>query len=319
MMDPRTLQLDPDQPRENLDSEHVTSIATKIQHEGFDERKFITVRKTKGGIYIVQDGNHRLVASVEAGVKEIPVFLIEEDSDLTVEEEAVLRLDQCADNMGRPMKPMEIINTCESAIESGVPLDEIAGKMGKSVQSIQRDRILAKAPGKLKEELTEGTLSKQVVVHLTEIAINRENAGEKFNVTKAVKKAKSGGKNMKTQIAAIDKYIAEVILSDKGRSKSMFDKDQTSTEKTEKLHDKGWITDHNDKDFTVKNAGSLWKALGNGLTRYLEGPLGNGHAGSITKIPGMTAFEVRHMAKEVKRLYEKLDPIATEMEAVVNA
>jgi len=319
MIDPRTLRLDEDQPRESLDKEQLEDLVRKMTNEGFNEKKFVEADEFETGEIIVRHGNHRATASVEVGIREIPVLITKVEKPYTVEEDAVLRLEQCADNMGRPMKPMELINTAENAIIAGVPLDEIAGMLGKSAQSIQRDRILAKAPGKLKEELTEGTLSKQVVVHLTEIAINRKNAGEKFNVTKAVKKAKSGGKNVKSQIAAVDKYIAEVILSDKGRSKSMFDKDQTSTEKTEKLHDKGWITDHNDKDFTVKNAGSLWKALGNGLTRYLEGPLGNGHAGSITKIPGMTAFEVRHMAKEVKRLYEKLDPIATEMEAVVNA
>ena len=314
IVDPKSLTLDKDQPRESLDTDHVEDISRKMQHEGFDPRKFLTVRKTVTGIWLVQDGAHRCVGAVDAGLKEIPVFIIEEDSELTEQEIAELRLDQCADNMGRPMKPMEIIRTCETAIQAGVPIEEIAGKMGKTALMIQKDRILAQCPGRLQSALQDGELGKSVVIHIAEAFENKLVK----NAEKCIQKAKSGGKTASSQVKAFDKYVQEVVQSNAARSGNLFAKDGAETEKVLAKKDPQIICIHNSKDFTLNNAESYFKQLTNAAMKYKDSPLGNGHADAIMRVSGKTAFEVETTAKALTAIAKKLMDVS-ETYKVANA
>ena len=327
MVDPRSLNF-VDQARKSFSADHVADIMRKMEARteqgltAFDPKKFVEARLTKSGQLIVLHGEHRSRAAVEMGLSEIPVFIVEEDHELTDLEIAQIHLEQCSDNMGRPMEIMEQVEAAENALAEGIPIETVASSLGKTVQSIQKDRILAVADKKIKDELSNGAISKQVAVHLTEICENRKAAGKRpANVSKLLQKVRLV-KGAAAMIKAADLYMIEVVKSEMARSGNLFAKDTTETEKTENRKDKGFIAIHNGKDFTVKNAESYFKQLMNAAVKYHESPLGNGSAPRIMDVDGKTAFEVRTLSQTLIKISKKLEDVALTYEtkaAVANA
>jgi ParB-like chromosome segregation protein Spo0J len=302
MVDPKILRIDEDQPRENLDQGQINNLVRKMSAEGFDPKKFIEAWEDT---QVVIHGNHRTISAVEAQIPLVPVLFRKREQE-SPEAEAMLRLEQCADNMGKNMKPMELVETAEKAIAAGLPLEDVAGKLGKSVQSIVKDRILFDAPGPIKEELQIGQISKQLAIALAEICKNRLENGKSVNATKLVAKAKAGGKNFDVQVKAANKYITEVNTSNKARDqKSMF-KDQQETEETKKI-DKNFICVDGKKDFTVKNLRSLVNGVQKNTRKYLESPGANGHRTALTRV--MSQFELNALVTDVKKLYDVLNDV----------
>ena len=318
MVDPKALTLDKDQPRESLDKEHIEDITRKMVADGFDETKFVIARKLPDGTLMVLHGAHRTVGSMNAGLKEIPVYIKVEENPLTKKEEAKLRLSQCADNMGKNMKPMELVLTAEESFEAGLDIQEIAASLGKTPQSIQNDRILARAPGRLQQALTDGELRKSVVRHIAEKVLN----GVVTDVEKSIKKAKMGGKKASLQIKTFDAYVQEVITSKAAQTGNMFNKDDAATKdakKTQSKQEKNFVCVHNGRDWTLENTVKMWESLKNMMAKYTKSPNGNGESYALMTAHGAHIMEIKQVLKSMNAIAKKITGDVETYEAKIAA
>lgn len=69
--------------RRFYDQRHVDNIAAKMKESGFDPSKPIQIEQAKDGTKKIADGNHRLRAAQQAGIKDIPMRIVNNNKRTT--------------------------------------------------------------------------------------------------------------------------------------------------------------------------------------------------------------------------------------------
>ena len=143
-----------DQPREYFDQQALQELADSIAQYGLIQP--ITVRKLETGYYQIIAGERRWRASRLAGLKEVPVRVIEADDQRTAELALVENLQR------EDLNPIEEAKGYKTLIEEfGLTQEEAAKSVGRSRPSITNAlRLLSLSPKVLemveKNELSAG-------------------------------------------------------------------------------------------------------------------------------------------------------------------
>lgn len=280
------------QPREELNAEHVESIAISMRKSGFKFDDALTVEPREDGKFTVVKGHHRLAGAESAGIQEIWVFAKEYENALERIADATIS------NLGLAMKPMETVHVASRMLEQGADIETVAGWLGKTVKSIQMDLPLAELPGIVKKKINNGEMSKVVARYIAESVIE-----DGIDPIKATEKAGNAGGNANRQIAAVNVYREQVFQSRNNRLLGQVEAMKKEAEKTPA----NVICQYKDKDFTFKNARKSFDSLVKSVTTYSESPLGNGYSDKL-----FLAKKGCH--KMVPTIVEKLRTIATKLE-----
>ncbi|BBM82736.1 ParB/RepB/Spo0J family partition protein [Candidatus Uabimicrobium amorphum] len=183
---------DPNQPRKEINphSADIKELAQSIKVHGFIN--FITVRSEED-VYIIVAGERRYTAAKIAGLKKIPVMIIDESKAPL--DYALIQLEE---NLQR-----ENLNTFDEAdfyqrlqIEFGLQQKQIVERVGKSKAYISKMMKLAKIEPQVKEQAKEQAVPREVLFELS--SLQKENQTEVWEKIKknptiaAVEKSKAG-------------------------------------------------------------------------------------------------------------------------------
>ena len=154
---PRSLPLqqvepNPLQPRKDFDEEELQALADSITQHGVIQP--LTVRPMNNGFYQIIAGERRWRAARLAGLKEIPVVVMDAD-DQTVMELALIENLQRSD-----LNPMEEAQGYRTLIDQyGFTQDEAAKRVGRSRPAVANALRLLQLPDSIAAYVQSGELS----------------------------------------------------------------------------------------------------------------------------------------------------------------
>ena len=142
----------PDQPRQDFDEEQLQALADSIAVHGVMQP--LAVREVAGGYYQIIAGERRWRAARLAGLKEIPVVIMEADDKTTMELALIENLQR------QDLNPVEEALGYRSLMEEyGLTQEETASRVGKSRPAVANAlRLLSLCPQVL-EMVRSGALS----------------------------------------------------------------------------------------------------------------------------------------------------------------
>jgi len=292
------------QPREKMDDSHVEELVTSMKSQGFKPDEAISVEAQEDGTFKVVKGNHRVTAAMKAGILEIPAFVVAYRDDVD------RNLDALSSNLGLPMKPMEEIALAARCIDAGASVGYVAGKLGKSVKSLQADLPISELPGIVKRKVNDGEISKMVARHIAECFTT-----DGVDPIKATMKALDAGGNANKQIAVVNAYRNEVFQSRNNRLGKLI-KEQ---EKEVEAENKHVICEYNGKPWTLKNTKGIFGKLMNVANDYDSSPNGNGHSKRLLDADKGCDKKMIALSKTLRKIAGKLEGDAVEYQAAVNA
>ena len=140
------------QPRKNFDEEALAQLADSIREHGIIQP--LTVRKLTSGYYQIIAGERRWRAARMAGLKEVPVTVIEADDRKAAELAMIENLQR------EDLNPMEEAAGFQSLIETyHMTQEEAASRVGKSRSAVTNAlRLLSLTPA-VRKLVEEGKLS----------------------------------------------------------------------------------------------------------------------------------------------------------------
>lgn len=156
---------DPNQPRKEINpqSADIKELAQSIKVHGFIN--FITVRQQQE-VYIIVAGERRYTAAKVAGLKKIPVMIIDESKAPL--DYALIQLEE---NLQR-----ENLNTFDEAdfyqrlqSEFGLQQKQIVERVGKSKAYISKMMKLAKIEPQIKQQAKEQSVPREVLFELSSL------------------------------------------------------------------------------------------------------------------------------------------------------
>lgn len=301
--------VDENQPRETLDDAKIEELTISMRHEGFKSHKHIDCLPPVNGKFPAVNGNHRLTAAGKVGITTVPIMIMAFDGD-----KSDLELEQCADNSGLNMKPLEILNTAQRALEAGKSIVHVAKKLGKSAASLRDDLPILGLPPEIKNLFNKGKVPKVVarrlavmVVESAEAEKANKEAGRvimvKKNVMTAWKWANKDNSNAEKMMAGITAYEQEVSQS----AISWFEKhdEENAREMTEQ--EKGVICQHDNRAFTFNDAAKLYDRLEKIVGQFDKSPIGNGHGPALFTAKKNSARQIEMLAKAMVRMGKKIE------------
>ena len=130
----------PDQPRQDFDEEQLQALAESISLHGVMQP--LAVREVSGGYYQIIAGERRWRAARLAGLKEIPVVIMEADDKTTMELALIENLQR------QDLNPVEEALGYRSLMEEyGLTQEETATRVGKSRPAVANAlRLLTLCP-----------------------------------------------------------------------------------------------------------------------------------------------------------------------------
>lgn len=174
----------PYQPREEFDRTALEDLKNSIREKGVIQP--ITVRKVADGFEIIS-GERRVRASIELGLKKIPAFILDVDSDLEMLELALI------ENIQREnLNPVEIALGYRYLVEERhLTQEEVAKKVGKDRATVSNFLRLLRLPAEILEALRKKKISMghaKALLSLSDaqqqIALYRKIVNEKLSVRK---------------------------------------------------------------------------------------------------------------------------------------
>ena len=142
----------PNQPRRRFDEEELQSLADSIAEHGILQP--LAVRAMEGGFYKIIAGERRWRAARLAGLKEVPVVVVEAD-DRTVMELALIENLQRQD-----LNPMEEAEGYRVLTEEyGLTQEQAAARVGKSRPAVANALRLLALPEDVRSLVEKGELS----------------------------------------------------------------------------------------------------------------------------------------------------------------
>ena len=146
------IEPNPLQPRKLFDEEELQTLADSISQHGIIQP--LTVRKGENGFYQIIAGERRWRAARLAGLRNVPVNVIEAD-DKTVLELALIENLQRQD-----LNPMEeSMGYRQLMQEHGLTQEQVAERVGKSRPAVANALRLLSLPSSICQMLTAGQLS----------------------------------------------------------------------------------------------------------------------------------------------------------------
>lgn len=140
------------QPRQDFDEVALQELAESIGEHGLIQP--IAVRPLEGGYYQIIAGERRWRASRLAGLKEVPVNIIE------VDEKEAAQLTLIENLQREDLNPMEEARGYEALIaQYGLSQDEAAKSVGKSRPAVANALRLLKLPKSIVSLIEDGSLS----------------------------------------------------------------------------------------------------------------------------------------------------------------
>jgi len=146
------IEPNPNQPRRAFDEVELQALADSIAEHGVVQP--LAVRATENGYYQIIAGERRWRAARMAGLKEVPVVVLEAD-DRTVMELALIENLQRQD-----LNPMEEAEGYRALIEDyGLTQEQAASRVGKSRPAVANALRLLALPDEVRAMVENGALS----------------------------------------------------------------------------------------------------------------------------------------------------------------
>lgn len=140
------------QPRKRFDEAALDDLADSIREHGILQP--ITVRRLSTGYYQIIAGERRWRAAKRAGLREVPVVIIEAD------DRRVMELGLIENLQREDLDPMEEAEGYQALISQyGMTQDEVARRIGKSRPAVANALRLTTLPEPVREMVCEGKLS----------------------------------------------------------------------------------------------------------------------------------------------------------------
>ncbi len=142
----------PYQPRTDFDDDALGELAASIQQLGIIQP--LTVRALGDGRYELISGERRLRASRRAGLKRVPAYVREADT------EAMLEMAIVENVQREDLNPVEVALGYQRLMEEvGLTQEQVAEKVGKSRPTVANALRLLRLPPRVQASLREGTLT----------------------------------------------------------------------------------------------------------------------------------------------------------------
>jgi ParB family chromosome partitioning protein len=142
----------PFQPRKDFPEAELEELTASIREHGIIQP--VTVRRGVDGRYTLVAGERRLRASERAGLRKIPVFILDVDSDRKMLELSIIENVQRQD-----LNPIEEAESFKRLIdECGLRQDEVAERISKDRTTVSNFLRLLKLPDEIKSSLRKGEL-----------------------------------------------------------------------------------------------------------------------------------------------------------------
>ena len=142
----------PYQPRKDFSEDGLDELASSIRQLGIIQP--LTVRALGGGRFELISGERRLRAARRAGLRKIPAFIREADTE-TMLEMAIVENVQRED-----LNPVEIALGYQRLIEEvGLTQEEVADKVGKNRTTVTNALRLLRLPPRIQASLRDGSIS----------------------------------------------------------------------------------------------------------------------------------------------------------------
>ena len=205
MLPVHKIEPNPGQPRQDFDEEELASLAGSIATHGLVQP--LTVRQLENGYYQIIAGERRWRAARIAGLKEIPVVVIEADNKKTMELALIENLQR------QDLNPMEEALGYKALMsEYGLTQEQTAERVGKSRPAVANALRLLALPESITDLIRNGALS---AGHARALLSLKEAAQKICALGLSVRQAELLCKNMskaqppeKKPTLAVD-YIAE--------------------------------------------------------------------------------------------------------------
>jgi ParB family transcriptional regulator, chromosome partitioning protein len=142
----------PLQPRKEFSEDSLRELTSSIKEHGVIQP--VTVRARPNGSFELVSGERRMRASIEAGLTEIPAYVLDVDTDRKMLELAII------ENVQRQQfNPIEEAEAYQRLIEEcDLTQEEVAEKIAKDRSTITNFLRLLKLPTEIKESLRKGQL-----------------------------------------------------------------------------------------------------------------------------------------------------------------
>ena len=149
----KSITMNPFQPRETINPQALQELADSIRENGIIQPLAVCT-KEEGGYQLIT-GGRRLRAAQMAGLRTVPVVVIEVESDAELLELALVENLQRED-----LNPLELAQGYRRLIEEcGLTQEEVAVKVGKSRPTVTNTLRLLKLPEAIKQGLRTGEIS----------------------------------------------------------------------------------------------------------------------------------------------------------------
>ena len=147
-------QIDPfsGQPRKNFDPQALSELADSIREHGIIQP--LTVRKLSSGYYQIIAGERRWRAAKQAGLREVPVVIIEADDRKAMELAMIENLQR------EDLNPMEEAEGLQALMEQyDMTQEQVAERVGKSRSAVANTLRLLGLSAPVRRLLEENKLS----------------------------------------------------------------------------------------------------------------------------------------------------------------
>ncbi len=140
-----------DQPRKQFDSETLAELAQSIREQGVLQPLFV---RPDGTGYQLIAGERRLRAAIEAGLKEVPVLVMDLDDEKSMEVALIENLQR------DDLNPMEEAEGYRVLMEQfDLTQEQVAQRIGKARASVANALRLLTLPEQVRKMIIDGTLS----------------------------------------------------------------------------------------------------------------------------------------------------------------
>jgi ParB family chromosome partitioning protein len=208
-LDIDVIQANPLQPRGLISPESLTELVNSIKEHGVIEP--LVVAKTPAGYQIIA-GERRWRASKQAGLSTVPV-IIRETTARGMLEMALVENVQRED-----LNPIERAQAFQRLIEEfGLPVSEIAKRVGKSESYVSNTMRLMALPDAIKDGLISGAITEghaRAIAGLGEVKLMVEAYKTILSESASVRRAEDLARRLKAQIGKKSIHRVERIHSD---------------------------------------------------------------------------------------------------------
>jgi len=196
---------------------------TRIDYGDIDELKLSIIENgvrmplrgyAKDDRFIIVDGHRRLTAvrkAIEEGneIARVP-FILEEKKTL---EERIF--DIILSNDGKQLTSLELGETYKKLMQYGFTCNEIAKKIGKTLNHVNDMVKVASSSKELKEIIKKGGVSATLVAEIKNKIKDDDEAEELIKTVSSIKKESSGGEKKKEKVTKKD---VEDLLPEKEKA-----------------------------------------------------------------------------------------------------